>query len=145
MALINTGPLPIQSLNIQVLDALKDPASRQIINDQLNTVLRATLISSAKSRALPALESLLENLRPADFGAEQNLSLRDFVTKYATLPTDPAANKAAQRAIATLSTSTTVGQFSWPEPDYCGKSDFQRIGGPDESGVFDGHIAHVGG
>jgi hypothetical protein len=111
MALINTGPLPIQSLNIQVLDALKDPASRQIINDQLNTVLRATLISSAKSRALPALESLLENLRPADFGAEQNLSLRDFVTKYATLPTDPAANKAAQRAIATLSTSTTVGQF----------------------------------
>jgi len=71
MALINTGPLPIQSLNIQVLDALKDPASRQIINDQLNTVLRATLISSAKSRALPALESLLENLRPADFGASR--------------------------------------------------------------------------
>jgi hypothetical protein len=111
MAAINRGPLPIQSINIQILDALKDPASSQIISDQLNAVLRATLTSSADSRGLSALENLLESLRPGDFATDQNLSLRDFVTKYATLPTDPAANKAAQQAIATLSTSTTVGQL----------------------------------
>jgi hypothetical protein len=108
----NTGYLPLRLLNLPVTNALKDPASSQIVSDQLNAVLHATLISSAESRGgLPALVSLLETLRPADLATDQNLSLRDFVAKYATLPADPAANKAAQQAIATLSTSTTVGQF----------------------------------
>ncbi len=46
-----------------------------------------------------------------DFAADQKLSRKDRVSKYTTLPTDPAANKAAQQAIAMLSTSTTVSQF----------------------------------
>ncbi|HUO15713.1 MAG TPA: neuraminidase-like domain-containing protein, partial [Verrucomicrobiae bacterium] len=112
MAVINTGPLPIQSLNQQILEALKDPVTSQVVSAQLNTVLQTALIASANSRGgLPALVSVLENLRPADLAADQNLSLRDYVTKYAALPTDPAQNKAAQQAIATLSTSTTVGQL----------------------------------
>lgn len=75
-------------------------------------MLRATLISSAQSRGgLAALESLLQTLRPADFAADQNLSLKDFVSKYTTLPTDPASNKAAQQAIATLSGATTIAQL----------------------------------
>ena len=102
MAVISTGPLPIQSVNQQILEALKDPASSQIVSAQLNTVVQAALIASANSHGAPsALVSLLQTLRPADFAADQNLSLKDFVAKYATLPSDPAANKAAQEAIAT--------------------------------------------
>lgn len=47
----------------------------------------------------------------AFLAADENLSLRDFVTKHATLPTEPSARQAAQMAIATLSSTTTVGAF----------------------------------
>src|ERR1035438_8787440 len=111
MADINTGRLPIASVNLPILDELKSAADKQIVSDQLNSVLRGALISAANSRGVSTLDNVLRNLQSPDLAADQNLSLRAFVTKYATIPTDPAANKAAQAAIATLSATTTVGEF----------------------------------
>ena len=108
---IVTGRLPITSVNLAILDELKSAADMQIVSDQLNAVLRETLISAANSHGLSPLANVLQNIQSPDLAADQNLSLRDFVTKYATIPSDPAANKAAQAAIATLSSTTTVGEF----------------------------------
>ena len=71
----------------------------------------ASLISAAKSRGLSALVTILQNLHSPHLAADQNLSLFAFVTKHAKIPTDPAAAKHAHAAIATLSKTTTVGEF----------------------------------
>jgi hypothetical protein len=92
---------------IAVLDA--NTPDKAAVNDALTSTLKTMLTASATSAQQTALVSLLQTLSPADFATDQNLSLRDFVTKHATLPTDPAAKQAAQAAIATLSSTTTAG------------------------------------
>jgi len=97
-------------LNQPVIAILSGNADgSQIVNTQLNAVLKAQLTSSATVARQTTLASLLQNLAPGDLAADQSLSLRDFVTKYTTLPTDPSANQTALAAIATLSATTTVG------------------------------------
>jgi hypothetical protein len=104
------GTMPAVSLNKPIIELLNSStADKQILNAQLNAVLKSALVSSATSTQQAVLAHLLQTLAPADFGADQNLSLRDFVTKHTTLPIDPAANQAAQAAIALLSPTTTVG------------------------------------
>ncbi len=100
---INIGRLPV----IEVLTS--NTAEKQIVINQLNAALKSELTSSAMESKNGALGNLLQTLTPADLSVEQNLSLRDFVGKHTTLPTDPAANHAAQAAITTLSSTTTVG------------------------------------
>lgn len=127
MANISTGRLPVGSVNLPILDALKSAADKQVVSDQLNTALRAALVSAAQNLGLSVLENVVQNVQSTDLAADQNLSLRAFVTKYGAIPTDPAANKAAQAAIATLSNTTTVGQFLGLDKTIAGNPLFSGI------------------
>jgi hypothetical protein len=110
MAILNLGKLSNISLNAPVLEALgANSPDKATVSNALNTALKAVLTNSATNTQQTALADLLQTLSSADLAAEQNLSLRDFVAKHTTLPTDPAAKRAAEAAIATLSSTTTVG------------------------------------
>ena len=112
MAAINIGLLPIASINRPVIEVLNGTSTeKEIVNNQLNAALKVQLISAANSLGQAALAHVLETMGATDLAAEENLSLRDFVTKHATIPTDPSTRPAAQAAIATLSSMTTVGQL----------------------------------
>lgn len=110
MATINLTKVSGASVNKPILDVLGGSAAdKTTVGNALNGALKTVLTNSATSTQQTALVNLLETLSPVDLAAEQNLSLRDFVTKNTTLPTDPAARQAAETAIATLSPTTTVG------------------------------------
>jgi peptidoglycan hydrolase-like protein with peptidoglycan-binding domain len=97
------------SLTQPVLQVLStNSADKTTVNTLLNPALKAQLTSLLTGPQQTALLNLLQTLSPADFSADQNLSLRAFVAKHTTLPTDPTARQAAEAAIATLSTTTTV-------------------------------------
>src|SRR5690242_18095838 len=101
---INIGRLPGTSINRPVIEVLTGTTvDKQIVTTQLNTALKSELTSSATSSGQTVLANLLQTLAPADLAANQSLSVRDFVAKHTTLPTDPAAKQAAQAATATLS------------------------------------------
>lgn len=109
MASIDPVRLPGTSLNQPVSALLTGSgAEKQIVNTQLNSALKVQLTASATVAQEAALANLLQSLAPGDLSADQNLPIRDFVTKYTTLPSDPAAKQAAQAAIAVLSSTTTV-------------------------------------
>ena len=87
----------------------QNAAESSTVSTTLNTALKASLIAAASASQQTALVDLLQTLKPADLLATKDLSLRDFVARNTTLPSDPAANQPAQAAIASLSSVTTVG------------------------------------
>jgi hypothetical protein len=110
MPTVNLTKLDSVSLASSVLDALSaNTADKTTVNNALNGALKTMLGTSATSTQQTALVNLLQTLTPADIAADQNLSLRDFVTKQTTLPTEPTAKQAAEVAITTLSSTTTIG------------------------------------
>lgn len=110
MATINLTKLSGVVASKQILDVLGgSTADKATVSNALNGALKTVLTNSATNAQQMALVNLLQTLSPVDLVAEQNLSLRDFITKHTTLPTDPAAKQAAEAAVATLSSNTTIG------------------------------------
>ena len=112
MPTVNLGPLPVASIDSPIIEVLKgNTTDKQVVSSQLNSVLKAQLISAANGAGQDVLANLLQNLAEADLAADENVSLQQFVTEHTTLPKEPTAKQAAQAAIATLSATTTVGMF----------------------------------
>src|SRR5690348_495420 len=106
---IDIGHISVGTVTTRIGDLLGSTSpDRQIVNTQLNSALKSELLSSASRAQNKTLTSLVQSLPAADIGVDQNLTLREFVAKHAMLPTDPTAKAAADAAIATLSSATTV-------------------------------------
>jgi Tc toxin complex TcA C-terminal TcB-binding domain/ABC toxin N-terminal region/Neuraminidase-like domain/PA14 domain len=98
-------------LNKPILEILGGQASadQSAVSSALGTALQTALQQSAANAQQTALANLLDSLKTTDLVQDQNLSVRDFVSKNTTLPSDPVAKREAETAIATLSSTTTVG------------------------------------
>ena len=83
--------------------------AQEFLNTTLNSALRTGLAAAATSAGQPVLASLVQTIPAVDISAQSNVTVHDFVSAEVTLPTDPTAKVADQAAIATLSTTTTIG------------------------------------
>jgi hypothetical protein len=89
------------------------PAVRAAINAKLNTALKSNLAKSLDQGGYPVVSGLVERIGAVDIAANQNTTLRAFVTAQIdpVVDKDPAMKQAVDAEAANLSSTTTIGTF----------------------------------
>jgi hypothetical protein len=92
-------------------DATADETAKSALSDSLGVALKSALVSASTAAGHGDLANLIAATSVADVVADKDLSLRDFVSKAITLPSDPTQKAEVEAAVASVSSTTMVGDL----------------------------------